>query len=107
MIRFILRLLGLVLLGAAVVAATVDGARSIAASGLVLTPLGETWFRADPGSLNLVQAVIQRYVLPEIWDPGIVSVLQLPTALVAAVLGALFMLIGLPRERRDPLKTEL
>jgi hypothetical protein len=43
MFRFLSRFLGVWLVAAALVAATVDGAKSIAASSLVLTPFGETW----------------------------------------------------------------
>lgn len=36
---------------------------------------GELWYALDRGSLNLVQALIQRYVHPVLWDPVIQSVL--------------------------------
>lgn len=103
MFRFLFRTIGLLLLGVAVVAATVDGARSIAASTMVVTPLGQSWYEVDVDSLNLSQAVVQRYVLPEVWDSVIFPILRLPTVLVGAVLGSLFMLVGLPKRRRDPL----
>ena len=51
-------------------AATSGGYRMIAA--------GELWYQIDVGSLNLTQAVIQRYVHPWLWDPMLVSVLQWP-----------------------------
>ena len=37
--------------------------------------LGQLWYQLDRSSLNLAQAVIQRYVLAFLWDPIIVSIL--------------------------------
>lgn len=50
--------------------------------------LGEIWFMLAPGSLNLAQAVTQRYLLPELWDPVMIWLLQWPA-------GAFFSLAGL------------
>ena len=50
--------------------------------------VGDIWFMLSPRSLNLVQAVTQRYLFPEVWDPVIVWLLQWPA-------GAMFSLIGL------------
>ncbi len=52
---------------------------------------GEIWFALSPDSLNLMQAVTQRYVSPSLWDPTIVAVLKLP-AIVS--LGALTVVFG-------------
>ncbi len=53
---------------------------------------GELWFALSPDTLNLMQAVTQRYISPSLWDPTIVAVLKLPAvvplALAAVVLGA-------------------
>lgn len=53
--------------------------------GIALRPLGAFWYWIDPGSLNLVQAVVERYILPALWDPVIVAVLQQPAVLDFAV----------------------
>ncbi|MEQ9642017.1 MAG: hypothetical protein RIM84_18485 [Alphaproteobacteria bacterium] len=50
---------------------------------------GELWFRLDVESLNLVQAVTQRYLAPWLWDPAIVTLLQWPAWLVASIPAAL------------------
>ena len=34
--------------------------------------LGQLWYNLSPSSLNLVQAVVQRYIHPFLWDPIIV-----------------------------------
>jgi len=71
-----------------------------AANGAGLRPLGELWYRIDPGSLNLVQAVIERYIWPPLWDPGIVTVLQQPALAVFGVPAAVLLLAGWIGRRR-------
>ena len=67
MIRFIFRLLATLALAIAVIMAVLDATRSIAADALVLTPLGTSWYLVSPETLNLAQALTQRYLLPQIW----------------------------------------
>jgi hypothetical protein len=99
-IRFFFRFLAVVSLAAAVILAVVDATRSIAASEIVLTPLGTSWFAVSPGTLNLAQALVQRYVFPSLWDPLIVSILNLPGFAVFLVLALLFYAIGRRPARR-------
>jgi hypothetical protein len=97
--RFVLRLTGFVFLAIAVVAAVIDGTRSIAGSALVTTPLGQTWFQIHGPSLNIAQAAVERHVNPLLWDPVITSVLFTPTFVVAGVLALLFLVLGRPKRR--------
>jgi hypothetical protein len=62
-------------------------------------PLGAVLFRLDPGLLNLVQAVVQRYLLPMIWDDLLLPVLEAPAWVVPAILGAALTLFGWVRAR--------
>ena len=100
MIRFFFRFLAVTSLAVAVILAVVDATRSIAASDLVLTPLGTSWFAVSPGTLNLAQAMVQRYVFPALWDPVIVTILTLPGFVVFLVLALLFAMIGRRPSRR-------
>lgn len=100
MLSFLSRAVGLLFLAGALVAFVVDGARSIADARLVLTPLGQTWYDLSPGTLNLSQAVIQRYLHPVVWDPVIQWILGLPAVLVLTLLGAAFVWLGSRRRRR-------
>lgn len=100
MLAFLVRGLGVLIFAASFIALIADGIRSLASDALVLTPLGQTWFQLQPGSLNLLQAVVQRYLHPYIWDPIIVTVLLWPTFAVGGVLGILLMLAGRRRRRR-------
>ena len=53
---------------------------------------GAVWFELHSDSLNLAQAVTQRYILPQLWDPVAIAVLNWPlwlaVAAVTVVLGA-------------------
>ena len=70
-------------------------------SGAVrLTALGQLWYWLHPASLNLVQAVVERYIHPFLWDPIIINVLLAPAALVFLIIGILFALIFRRRKRR-------
>jgi hypothetical protein len=97
-IRFLLRLSGLWICALALLGLVLDGVHSIAANEFVIKSLGETWFKFDNASLNLVQAVIQRHLHPLIWDPTIQTILTMPTWLVGGIIG--LSLIYLGRKRR-------
>src|SRR5918993_2587544 len=59
MLRFLLRTLGIWLLAGALVAVVMDGARSIAASAPVLTPLAEVWRELAPASLDQARFAVE------------------------------------------------
>src|SRR5262245_43186340 len=60
---------------------------------------GEGWFTLDVGSLNLAQAVIQRYIHPFLWDPILASVLRWPAWSLFGGVGA-FLVLAFPLGRR-------
>jgi hypothetical protein len=62
-------------------------------------PLGAVLFRLDPGLLNLVQAVVQRYLLPMLWDDVLLPVLEAPAFVAPAVLGSALSFFGWMRAR--------
>ena len=98
--RLLFRLIGSVLLLLAVCVVAL-GAWYWAANGeFHLFATGELWYRIDPGSLNLMQAVTQRYVSPALWDLFADYVLLQPAALVLAVLGLVLIILTKRRERR-------
>ncbi len=66
-------------------------------------PVGEALFRYDPALLNTAQAGIQRHVSPALWDKVALPLLERPSWVLPAALGAsLLMLRGLllPGRRR-------
>lgn len=99
MIKGFFRIIGLLTLALALITAVLDLTRSIADSTIVMTSLGQDWFNFSLSSLNLTQAIIQRYIHPTIWDPGIQTILLLPSWVVFSVLAILFFWVG---RRRKP-----
>ena len=91
---------------AALVAAVLDGVKSIAASEIVVTPLAATWTAAAPDSLAAVQASLSNDLgQPWLWELISAWVLSFPTALALALIG--FGLIALGRKtRREVLDRE-
>ncbi|MBM3510430.1 MAG: hypothetical protein FJX61_09895 [Alphaproteobacteria bacterium] len=94
------RIIGAVLLLAGVLALGADLVSSLASGDFAMKALGAFWYELHPGSLNLLQAVVQRYITPELWDPVIVAVLLLPTWAVAGGLGLVLLLLFRARRRR-------
>jgi hypothetical protein len=84
-----MRLIGLVLL--------------LLAAGLFVMfgtdPLGALLFRLDSGFLSLVQAGVQRYLLPMLWDDVLLPVLEAPAFVAPAVLGSALSFFGWMRAR--------
>jgi hypothetical protein len=91
------RVIGWVLLLAGLVVLARDAIGWIDTHVFSPIALGQLWFDLSPGSLNFVQAVIQRYIHPAVWDPAITSVLFLWAWAVFVVLGV--VLLALFRRR--------
>jgi hypothetical protein len=62
--------------------------------------LGQLWYSLNRSSLNLVQAVTQRYIHPFLWDPIIVSVLLSWAFAVLMFLGLLLLVLFRKRQER-------
>lgn len=99
MLRFIFRFLGLWFLAGAFVALVIDGTRSIAASRLVLTPVGEAWVAVHPGSLALLHAATEHNLSPWVWDKVLVNVLFSPLWLLLGAFGVALLMMGRARMR--------
>ena len=48
---------------------------------------GELWYDIHRASLNILQAAIQRYLHPMIWDPVLTAVLRIPAWIPLGVVG--------------------
>ncbi|MEM6384259.1 MAG: hypothetical protein AAF739_16420 [Pseudomonadota bacterium] len=109
LIRYPIRLLGLVLIAVALVLLADDVAQMNwpELSGFTPDPLGELLYNIIPQGLNLAQAIIQRFVSPFLWDPVIQSILRLWDWGVFGGLGlVLATLARRPREKQDPAAVE-
>jgi hypothetical protein len=94
---------------------SIAAAIAVAALGLALwltgqdlgQAAGRLWHDLDPASLNEIQAVIQRYIHPGLWDHVLVPVLGWPAYRVLAlsfpvpfVLGGLLVVLFKKREKK-------
>lgn len=93
-LRFLVRMLGYLLVAGGFVALLTDGARSIANSVLRFTPLGETALTFLGERFRLLQPAVERNLHPLLWDPVLVHVLQVPTAAAGLLLGFLLLWLG-------------
>jgi hypothetical protein len=102
MIAFIARFIGLWMIAGALVALVIDGTKTIAASTLTVTPLGQSWYAISPSTLmsaqGFVQGTVESYIGHWLWDPLIVWLLLLPTWLVLGLFGTWLVYVG--RKRR-------
>lgn len=96
MIRLVI---GWILIAAAATTLGRDAILGYERGHLALAPLGEVWYALDRGSLNLLQAVTERYLHPFLWDPILFTFIGLPAAPLFAVLGAL-LLVWVRRSRQ-------
>ncbi len=80
------------LLAVAVTFLAGDAMRSFGSGALEIKALGQRWFEMNPDSLNLFQAVVQRYVWPALWDGGVLPVLQSPAWLPFLIVGGALMI---------------
>jgi hypothetical protein len=101
MIRFLLRLCGLIIFAAGFVALVIDGSRSIAGSGVFLTPLNTVLDALSPQMLAAMKQSLQAGSAAILWDGGLAWIVRQPTCLILGLVGFLLMLLG--RKRRPPL----
>jgi uncharacterized membrane protein YdfJ with MMPL/SSD domain len=100
MLRYLVRLIGYVLIAAGFVSLVIDGARSIANAALQFTALGQSFTAVLHERYLLIQPAIERNIHPFLWDPIVVNLMRAPTALVALVLGFLLLRLGAPPQTR-------
>ena len=94
------RLIGYLAVAAALTVVGWDVVDALAGGSFRMTALGSLWYGLDPGSLNLAQAVTQRYIHPALWDPVAITLLQWPATAVFAALGMVLLLLFRKRRRR-------
>jgi ABC-type phosphate transport system permease subunit len=93
MIRFLLRFVGLLSIALGFIFLVYDGTKSIADQRLYISRVMDAWAIMSEGSLAQLQPALQK-MLPGLWDPIAVTLLDTPVALVLAILGALLLLLG-------------
>lgn len=99
-----MRLTGYLLLFAAAASLAFEVTLAFGGDGYRMVMIGELWFRIDQGlgtaSLNVSQAVIQRYVSPWLWENVVQGALEFPAWPCFAVFGLVLVWISVWRYRR-------
>jgi hypothetical protein len=91
------RMVGLAgwVLAAAALVAFANDLISFAQTGTYrVIPAGQVWFNIHVASLNLTQAVVQRFLHPLLWDPVIATILQWPAWSLLGAPAAVFIAIA-------------
>ncbi len=100
MIRFIVRVIAVLLLAGGFATAVIDGTRSIAANNVQLTSVGDLFRTLQPAKYAQLQPMVERWN-PRLWDPVAVKALAVPACIVLALVG--LFLLWLVRRRRKPI----
>ena len=56
------------------------------------TMVGEVWYYIHPYSLQIIQPIVERYIMVFLWDPLLLTMLQLPFGLFIFFIGFLLLL---------------
>ena len=98
--RLVLRVIGTVLIAFAVILIIIDGTRSLAANGLVFTPLEVTWESMHAASLVAVREFLGTRLFGPVLDPVVTAILSFPGWAVIGVPGLLLAWAGRSRRER-------
>jgi hypothetical protein len=98
--RLILRLLGTWLLGLAVILVVIDGTRSLAANGLALTPLAQTWAGLEPQSLAFVHDFLETRFFGPVLNQAFDALIGWPGWAVLGLPGLVLVFLGRSRAER-------
>lgn len=102
------RIIGWILLALSLILIGHEALNALEGEGYNLIALGQLWFMIDQsmdtGSLNVTQAVIQRYVSVWLWEAVIQNILIAPSWLVLGIPGLLLAWVGRDRGRRGGLR---
>lgn len=99
--RLVLRVLGTWLLGLALVLVVIDGTKSLAANGLVMTSLADVWMGLHPPSLGAVEMFLEGRFFAEALGGIFAALLTYPAFAVVGVPAIVLALLGRkPRRER-------
>jgi hypothetical protein len=98
--RLALRVVGTLLIAFAVILIIIDGTRSLAANGLVFTPLEATWQSMHAESLAAVRDFLSSRLFGPVLEPVVSAILSFPGWAVVGVPGLLLAWAGRSRRER-------
>jgi len=85
---------------ALIAVAAIAGSVVVALTGSAGTDLGTLWHSGAPESLNLTQAITQRYLHPAVWTHVLLPVLLTPALVVFGVIAVAALLCWVLLMRR-------
>jgi hypothetical protein len=94
------RFLGLLFLVGMLSAIVVDAAKSIAASSLTVTSVGQWWFAVDRASLDAFRHSVESAAGGWVWDSFVQTFLSTPLWLALGVPGAVLIALAPATRRR-------
>jgi len=94
------RIIGWLLLLAALIVLIADFITWLDTRHFALRATGELWYSLSPSTLQLAQPAIQRHVATWLWEPVIVTILVWPAILMLGVPGVVLLLLCRRRDRR-------
>jgi hypothetical protein len=95
------RVVGWVLVGLALAALGYEVLLAGTSGVWRMVAAGELWYALDRSSLNLAQAITQRYLHPALWDPILQSVLTWPAWSLLGAPGVALVVALSGRRNRD------
>jgi ABC-type phosphate transport system permease subunit len=98
--RLLLRIAGTLLIATAVILLIIDGTKSLAANGIVITALGETWQQVSPQSLDGLKQFFETRLFGALLEAIISAILGFPGWAVIGVPGILLAWAGRSRRER-------
>ncbi|KKB06981.1 hypothetical protein VE25_20240 [Devosia geojensis] len=104
--RLVLRVVGTWLIGLAIVLIVIDGTKSLAANGLVMTPFGETWSTLHAASLEAVRDFLATRFFSNLLDAVFAAILTYPAFAVVGVPGIMLALMGRKPRQYQFVETE-
>lgn len=104
--KFAFRLLGTWLIGIALVLLIIDGARMLAVTEFVYTPLHQTWEALNAASLAGLRETVVTRMHPAIWDSLIWPLLSVPGWVLFGIPGLMCAVAGGKRTPRRYRKFE-
>ncbi len=104
--RLLLRVVGTLLIALALILLIIDGTRSLAANGLVFTPLETTWTQIHAASLLGLRDFLETRLFGPLLNPVVSAILGFPGWAVVGVPGLLLAWAGRSRRERVFLRQE-